>query len=476
MLKAVFYTRFHQDRGRTVVHQHPSNTIVASAGADADTLVSFADIASYIIAPYELCNRPLSIVSNGHRVLGYPVSLEDAEYERNRFTFNVSFVFDEHDDLSSWQQIVRKTALFFTALERDDNRLTTEENLPGLKRAGETGYPARGTGLVHSLLETIYEHLNAFGETCARIDDLHVLNLRLEHPEPMPPKVHAWDVPLLIRPLPAPEQWTWPLTLQRIAPHVDGVKHVQRIAELADVELKLVRRGVRELIYHGRAMLLDIFHFQAIYVATADLAWFAKDSGMVEECCRYVGTERTSPSIDGPLDLPTPETLITLYSSLSPGVLLQDFVLAREKELTNIDIRRFITFGIIKGFVRRVHKFALAIDTPASTHLTASGSSPSKSKPKSNEDAVREFDRAWKRAALTSGWATPPPEPPAIAELSKSNRSTDELRTEQDEKLRGYLDGRCCLDQICLEMRMGEGKVVERLRSGRLGEVVLFNK
>ncbi|KAF2767008.1 nitrogen permease regulator 2 [Teratosphaeria nubilosa] len=437
MLQAVFYTRFHEDRGRSVIHQYPNDSIVAEAGSEADTLLPFGDIASYVIAPYELCNCPLSIVSNGYQVLGYPVSLEDAEYERNRFTFNVSFVFDKHDDSRSWQQVVRKTAQFFTALELDDRLLTTEENLPGLRRAGETGYPARETGLVYGLLETIYEDLNAFGETCIRVDHLHVLNLRLEHPEPMPPKVHAWDVPLLIRPLPSPEQWTWHLTLQRIAPQIDGVKHVQRIAELADVELKLVKRAVRELIYHARAMLLDIFHFQAIYVATADLAWFVKDPAMLEECCRYVGTERSNSSIDGQPNLPAPTMLINLYSSLSPGVTLQDFVLAREKEFTHLDIRRFITFGTIKGFVRRVHKFALAIDTPASTHLTTPGSSPSKSKPKSNEDV---------------------------------------LRTEQDEKLRGYLDGRCCLDRICLEMRMGERRVVERLRSGRLGEVVLFNK
>ena len=43
-------------------------------------------------------------------------------------------------------------------------------------------------------------------------------------------------------------------------------------------------------------------------------------------------------------------------------------------------------------------------------------------------------------------------------------------------ELRGFLDGMHCLDEVCIAVRMSEKKVLERLRSGRFGEVIIFNK
>jgi nitrogen permease regulator 2-like protein len=484
MLKSIFYSRFHPERGRSVIHQVPSGSIIPTPGSDNQPLVNISDISAYIIPPYELCDRQLSITSNGYRVLGFPVSLEDPQYERNRFTFNVCFVLDTDEDYRPWTTLVKKIAAFFAELETEDGILQAEENLAGLKWAGEEGYPVQNTGVIYRLLDAIFRDMNAYGETCVRADDFHVLNLRLTTHRQSPPKIKAWDVPLLVRPLPNREQWTWDLALKQIQPYIDGVTHVQRIAQLADVELKLAKRAIRELLYHGRIILMDLFHFQAIYAPTSDMAWFVKDDSMLDECRDYVSIPPKSDQAEPGQSLPahatiTPSksTIVGLYTSLSPGAAMHDFALSHEAQLSNIDLRRFITFGVIKGFLRRIHKYALAIDSPSSNHLGTTDSSPSKSKPKSNEDAVREFDRAWKKAALTSGWATPPTEPPPIAtELSKSSRSHEELRTVEDEMLRSYLDGKHCMDEICVEMRMSEKKVVERIRSGRFGEVVLFNK
>jgi len=481
MLQAIFYTRFHPDRGRSVIHQHPPASIVSSSGTPDQPLIPFNDISAYIIPSHELCNRSLSVSSNGHRVLGYPVSLEDATYDRNRFTFNVSFVLDADQDVRPWDAVVRKTAAFFTSMEREEGLLRAEEELPGLKWAGEAGYPVRDVGVVHTLLESIFENINAYGETCIRIDGFHVLNLRLSRLQPDVPKVRVWDVPVLIRALPSPEEWTWDLSLQAIHMHIDGINHVQRIAEAADVELKLVKRAIRELIYHNRAILLDIFHFQAIYAPTADFAYFIKDDDLLEECYNYVviGPNQSFLSSESIQAKPTPTktTLITLYAALIPGITLHDFCLSHQSTLTHIDIRRLITFGLLKRIIRRIHKYALAIDTPpAAGAAIGSGSSPTKSKHRSNDDAAREVDRAWKKAALSSGWATPPAEPPPAAELSKSTRSAEEVRSEEDERLREYLDGSHPFDQICVEMRISERKLLERIKGGGLGEVVLFNK
>ncbi|KAK0945641.1 Nitrogen permease regulator 2 [Friedmanniomyces endolithicus] len=493
MLKAVFYARFHPERGPAIVHQYPNGSIIAALADQDDsrqTLVSWSDASAYIIPPYEVCNRPFSICADGHRVLGFPISLEDPKYERNRFTFNVCFVLDEDLDTRPWLGVVNKTAAFVQALEEEDGLLQTEEDLPGLRWAGEEGYPAESTGVVYKLLKSIVEDLNAYEETCIRLNSYHVLNLRLVHPQPPPPKVQAWDVPLLIRDLPSPEHWTWDLTLQRIHSYLDGVNPIQRIAELADVELKLVKRAVRELLYHHRALLLDLFHFQAIYTPTRDFAWFVADVEMQEECARYISlpptsTTTTTNTHEAPSLIPA-SLLIALYTSLAPSTPLHSFVQTHYTALLahRIDIRRFITFGTTKGFLRRVHRYALALDGIYSRTQTSrtgkgsaktEGSSPAKSKSKSNEDAVREFERAWRRAAMSSGWATPPAEPPAL--LPPAAGGENGAREEElEEKLRGFLDGRHCCDEMMLALRVSERKLVERMESGRLGEVLVFNK
>lgn len=483
MLTAIFYARFHPERGPSVIHQHPLGSVIPSAGQPGtSTLVHFSDIASCVIPPYELCNKALSVCSNGHRILGFPVSLEDQNYERNRFTFNICLVLDEKEDAHAWTLVVAKISAFFRAMEEEDGLLQQEERLPGLRWAGEEGYPPTSTGVVHPLLEAIVAGINAYRETCIRVDNTHVLNLRLDTTPTKPQKVHAWDVPLLIRSLPSASQWTRDLTLQRIYPHINGVTHIQRISRLADVETKLVRRAVRELIYHDRAMLLDVFHFQAVYALTRDFAWFVKDNNMLDECIGYITVDRSVASTtkpEGGSETITPhEMIIKLYVSLAPGTSVQDFVLAQQSHLINIDIRRFITFGVIKGFLRRIHRYAIIVNSSrANVHLEAkTDSSPSKSKPRSQEDAAKDFDRPWKRAALSSGWVTPPLDVPPSESLSRSARSAEELKDEEEQKLQSFLDRAHCLDGICVAMAMSEKKLVARLQSGRFGEVLITSR
>jgi hypothetical protein len=419
-------------------------------------------------------------------VLGFPVSLEDPKYERNRFTFNVCFVLKRNEGIGTWAKIVSKTAHFFRAIEEEDGLLQAEERLATLKWAGDDDYPAQDVGVVYTLLEAILEDLNTYGEACVRIDDLHILNLAMSRSKASPAKVKAWIVPLLIRPLPKTDEWTWDLTLQRVHQYIDGVNHIQRIADLADVELKLVKKAVRELLYHDRAMLLDIFHFQAVYTLTSDFAWFVKDVTMQDECAAYVAKDQSSHASSSTQDAMAQaqspatsarSTVVGLYRDMHSAICLQDYYLHHEAQLAGIDIRRLITYGVIKGFLRRIHRYALAVashQTPPRLSIS-NGSANLRLKP--SEDAEREWDRAWKKAAFSSGWATPPTEPPPDS-VVKSTQSTDDVDVDSDEddRLRTYLDGNHCMDEICVALRTSEKKVLERLRSGRFGEVVFFCK
>lgn len=205
------------------------------------------------------------------------------------------------------------------------------------------------------------------------------------------------------------------LTLNKILPHINGVNSISRIAQLADTDPSLTRRAIQHLVYYGCLVLLDIFSFGAIYAPTAEIGAFVADHDIKEECRRYVqvprlrigsdaqtvrvGSEsemnrhdrpesRSSSSasqysdrVDSSVKSSKPdpphalqrdalenedewpiehETLIMLYTSLRQGLTLKIWVLDNLELLKGIDVRRLITFGIIKGFLYRVHKYAIA--------------------------------------------------------------------------------------------------------------------
>jgi len=59
--------------------------------------------------------------------------------------------------------------------------------------------------------------------------------------------------------------------------------------------------------------------------------------------------------------VPTFEKLFALYSSLKPGVCIRDFCEDNNINALNIDERKFITFGLINGFIRRLHVYPLKL-------------------------------------------------------------------------------------------------------------------
>jgi hypothetical protein len=501
MLKSIFYARFHPLRGPDILHQHPPGSIstrssasasgvglasssIASSSGEGFSLLPFSSISAHVIPPHELSNRSLEICARGFRVLGWPVSLEGEGYERNRFVFNVGFVVEEEDaggdkDGECWGVVVAKMAGFMRGLEVEGEggvlRSEERESDEWVARGGEE--EREREGLVGRVLREVFEQLNRYAECCVWVSETQVLNLRLERKrrdivgqetvlQRGKLKVRAWDVPLLVRALPEQEGWTWDLVLEKVQPFVDGVNHVKKIARLADVDLKLVRKAVMELVLHERVILLDVFHFQAVYVLTGDFTLFVGNLEVIDECREYVAIDSKDGMFASVLDKQTIEdsagtpdraTILELYSILKPGLCVADFCLAHQNQLANIDVRRLITFGVIKGFLKRMHKYALALDPP-DMQVTS-------------ESTAIDLDRAWRKAALSSGWATPPTD---LVSLQEQLETEEERARQEGAKLVRYLDGRHCLDQICVEMGMHEKEVMGKVKSGKFGEVVVF--
>lgn len=180
---------------------------------------------------------------------------------------------------------------------------------------------------------------------------------------------------------------------------------------------------------------------------------------------------------------------------------MRDWCLAHASSLAYIDVRRFITFGVIKGFLYRSHRYAIALRAADTAADAAVAEEALRSK--------REAEKTWRKAAMSSGWRTPvalQDEPTmdggfggmvvrakkevevenegAAAENKKEDGETDgkmpgveELgkgRSLADQLLARYLDGCHCLDEVCTDTGMGQQEAVRKLRG--LGDVVFVNR
>ena len=289
------------------------------------------------------------------------------------------------------------------------------------------------------------------------------------------------------------------------------------ISILADVEFSLTCRAIKHLIYYGCVFLLDIFSFSAIYAPTAQFSsTIACDEGMQQECARYVNTRFAPtpmnmassrgdtpnnpggyrydhdgiwPLIDDDVSESSGKVsstdgqkivdgvgIVELYAGLKQGQSVKQWYALHSQQLANVDIRRFITFGIIKGFLYRVHKYAYATGLPApstSTSYNLSGATPSvkgslASSHTSAGDALAglpsldhlgidnhnddhnmtSFRNVGSRPGSTM--ATPP-----------DDEDEDFI---DDRTLYKYLDGMHCFDQVCTELEISERELTARLK------------
>ena len=94
--------------------------------------------------------------------------------------------------------------------------------------------------------------------------------------------------------------------------------------------------------------MVDVFQFSAIYACTAEISTLVQDPGLQEECQAYVSY--SSPRIPFPF-------LLQLYTSLTQGLTLKKWCMENATKLKGIDVRRFVSFGIVKGFLYRSHKY-----------------------------------------------------------------------------------------------------------------------
>lgn len=446
------------------MHQVPEDSISTSKTVGSETLLSFSTISRFLIPRQSLCGNlvcltppPPSSNAPACIVVSYPVCIKGEHYPRNEFIFNFGLVLSPPDttDVPSYKSVVTKLAHLMRGLEEQGRFLSDDPSPPG-------------TGKIYSLCEMLMEDLNNYAECMIPIDEVNTLNIKLFPTLPNPAPIRAWHVPLFTVRIESLMDENWDLTMQRVIPFINGVNSVKKIALLADADLKLTRKCIRHLLYYGCVILLDIFSFNAIYAPSAEFtSLIATDIEMQAECARYVNKvfepsrqeTNVKPEISSSLktnsiaattigtteddfwpltgrgDIMDGVSMVQLFACLRQGLTVREWYLQNSNMLANIDVRRFVTFGIIKGFLYRVHRYAVQISRLHETeNFSGKKSSGSPQLTKSKTQASRA-------AALS---------------------------------LTDFLDGTHCFDEICTYFSISEKELLQKLNDQQLGEVVVI--
>ena len=402
-----------------MLHQVPTESITAGPLSTTQPLIHFPSVASFLIPRPNFCSNRISFTHNGYRLLSYPICISSSTYARNAYLFNFAFVLDEDTPFASYTTVILKLASLMRTLEEQSRFLSKDTSPPN-------------SGKIYALCEVLMEDLNNYCETQIPIDEFNTLNIKLFPTYPPPPPLLPHHVPLSTVRLADLVDDNWDLTMLRILPYIDGVNSVKQISLRADADHKLTRKAVQHLLYYGCLLLLDIFQYGAIYAPTAEIAQFVESPEAQAECARYVAIpppEQDSKDTTNTVQVKglSGTRIAELYLALRQGLTVRNWYLEHQSDLSQVDVRRFITFGVIKGFLYRVHKYA--ISPSALKHTKAASKKQgwqAKSKARSKDGTVSA----------------------AVAELG----------------LAQYLDGTHCFDEICTELMIGEKDLMGRLK------------
>lgn len=293
-------------------------------------------------------------------------------------------------------------------------QIVLEKKAPGLDHNLDSKFSS-----IESLIQQIFQDLNNYSECMIPIDASNSVDLKLFPISPPPPHIQSYDVPLALVKLNSLIDSLWDPTMMKIVPFINGVYSIAQISELSNANLDLTKECIRHLLHYQAITMLDIFQFSNRYSITSTISHFLKDPNMANECQDYIlnieGNFSSLPikspirrssncnsinskinefgfssSYNSPhnnprkfqpthlnsstsftsneptkssqktikkLTLPSKATLFELYNALNSNLTVSEWYFENFKKLENIDIRKFITFGVRNGIIYRVHRY-----------------------------------------------------------------------------------------------------------------------
>lgn len=325
VVKCILYSEFHPVAGPVVSFQVPQSFSIRE---------EFDAVHDLIITKPQLYNRLISVDVGGYRIVGCPKSIQDNKYARNALIFNFVFVFKEETDTSAYEPVIQKLGEAFRTYELESGFLSDENTRQKIP----------------TILSKIQTSLNSCGICIISIDDTNTLHLKITPTLETPPVVCNHHVPVFICPKQEINNLAWDLTVQEILVHINGFNHVDKIAQLSEVDPNIVKESIQHLVVYNFVKLISIFQYSNVYVATPKLPQLLKNKELQTQCIQYVSL---------PDRVPVISNVFRLLCSLEAGLTVKDMCFRSDLNSLNIDERKLIQFAVMKDLIRHLQKYPI---------------------------------------------------------------------------------------------------------------------
>ncbi|KAA8648507.1 hypothetical protein EYZ11_010130 [Aspergillus tanneri] len=548
MIKAIFYSKFDTQEGPKVVHQVPDGAIVPSSTAPSQPLfLTFSDISFFVIPRQELCGNLIQVCTNGYRILGYPICMKSLRYDRNEFIFNFCLVLAEEEDFSTYMSVVQKLADLMHGLEEQNGFLSRDHS-----KSGE----GKVYSLCETLMEDLNNYcesmipIDELNTLNVKLFPVYPIPppVRAWQVPLFTVRYQAfmdenWDLTMQrivphingvnsVRIISILADTDFSLTCRAIrhllyygclflldifsfsAIYAPTSQFSSTIGSDEDMQRECARY-VNTTFATSVTTSTTLSPDQPPRYHDPDAVWpptgdpvvpgdISSVNGSPPATSPSTASKSISTSTAGTEDndiyheaanndsIVDGVALVELYASLKQGQSIKQWYIQHSRKLAHIDVRRFITFGVIKGFLYRVHKYPYTTGLPAPPlksshhqlhhHYPTSG--PSSRGPGTGTNSPYASS-AGDDPAPISMQQRRGDEPVERGDQSTSVQSGSRTGTvvdEEDEEdfiddktLSKYLDGVHCFDQICTELEISERDLTARLKRYP-GEVLIIHR
>jgi hypothetical protein len=391
---------------------HPTAPVACRPDEDNDTdepvnipdgsLSIFDSCSEYSITGSELSGKIVNLSTHHIHVLTRPTMISNQRYERNSLLFCLGFVLRRTEDPRPFRPVLSKIADTLRDMEVESQFLSKNKD---------------NNTQLQNLLEWTLVSLNSSKWECnLYLDPANVLNLKLFHaPKRLAPPVVDYAVPIFLRRDWQVQSFEFDLSINWVSLHIDGITNARKISKKAEVDMEIVQACLRVLLHHDVIALVDMFFYSNRYESTEKAASLltGKDSKLLHDAVDFVmrrpavsgsngeasptnspsenhlSSSRFGPSSFSHADihiLPSHRRLeyhdvkiavAELYVACHRGVSIGDLWIALvsgdlppgmpatvnwKKMFQLIDHRRFTSFGMVHGLLKRVHDYPMLID------------------------------------------------------------------------------------------------------------------
>jgi len=313
-----------------VVFDNEKGPVIKAADPVNCLAKSFQPLGPFLCPDQALAGRSLSLTVESFDIHGLPIYIPSETYDRSCFRFCIAVIVECN---RRTRMLALQLAQTFYNLEMDRRFVSSasKEQLENTLRMVRQGIN-NNDGVV----EVPFSEVDA------------PLRFKERFYQRPPPKVLFSDVPLPLVDLEKCQHFSWDYCLRQIIPYINGLHSIHSIAKQSNIDEECIIEIIQHLLLFKLVTIIDMVQRHNHYRLTHKFKDIWKIRHIRESAGEYVTGFR------GNADLTVVQELYTQIR----GVDMLDQFLRKKQEVFdthNISPRHFITFGVMHGFLRRLH-------------------------------------------------------------------------------------------------------------------------